>query len=161
MKDPHLAKQARLVPTYRAARFALLYSLLFPGLGQVYLGERAKGWTLVCMGVGAVVSIVMSPGLIARLLLGGIYLAVMVPAALDAFRTACGKPRTFPGESVPYVITMLIVIGPFAVPLLWQSGRFSRTVKVLWTIVVVLIAFVAMVFTAFAASFFEQFMGPA
>jgi TM2 domain-containing membrane protein YozV len=139
-------------------RIALLVSVLFPGLGQIYLGERAKGWTLLCMAGGVWVSLVINHSLIACLFMGVIYVAVMIPAALDAFQTASGKPRTFAGDTVPYVIVMLLLVGPFAIPLLWQSRKFSIRAKVLWTIGVIVIALLAIAVTTFAASLLEQIL---
>ena len=141
MKDPYLA---------------LFYSVIIPGLGQLYLGERAKGWTFLCMGVGVVVSLIFSHTAIAFFLMGGIYLAVMIPAALDAFQTASGRPRTWAADTVPYVIVMLLMVGPFAIPLLWQSAKFSKMAKILWTIAVILIALSAIAVMTFAASFLDQ-----
>ena len=139
-------------------RLALFYSVVVPGLGQLYLGERAKGWTLLCMGAGVVVSLIVSHTAITWFLMGGIYLAVMIPAALDAFQTASGRPRTFTADTVPYVIVMLLMVGPFAIPLLWQSRKFSTPVKIVWTIVVILIALLAIAAMTFVASFLDQFM---
>ena len=137
---------------------SFLYSLLLPGAGQLYLGERAKGWTLVCMDAGVVVSLIFSHTWVTWFLMGGIYLAVMIPATLDAFQTASGRPRTFSGDSIPYVIVMLLMVGPFAVPLLWQSAKFSKTAKILWTVTVILIAFLAIATLTLSASFLDQFM---
>ena len=137
---------------------ALFYSVVVPGLGQLYLGERAKGWTLLCMDAGVVVSLIISHTWFACFLMGGIYLAVMIPAASDAFRTASGRPRTFAADTVPYVIVMLLMVGPFAIPLLWQSTKFSKTAKIAWTVGIILLAFLAIVGVTFAASFLEQLM---
>ncbi|MFH1208841.1 MAG: hypothetical protein V1673_04715 [Candidatus Omnitrophota bacterium] len=139
-------------------RLALLYSVIAPGLGQIYLGERAKGWTLLCMGAGVVVSLIVSHTAVSCFLMGGIYLAVMIPAALDAFRTASGRPRTFAGDTIPYVIVMLLMVGPFAIPLLWQSRKFSPLAKTVWTIVVIGIALLSIAAMTFAASFLERLM---
>jgi len=100
---------------------AFFYSLAVPGIGQLYLGERAKGWALLSMTGGIVVSLVVSHTLIAWIMMGGIYLAVMIPSAVDAFQTASGRPRMFNGDSKPYVIVMLLMVGPFAIPLLWPK----------------------------------------
>ena len=139
-------------------RLALFYSVVFPGLGQLYLGERAKGGTLLCMGAGVVVSLIISHTVIAWFLMGGIYLAVMIPAALDAFQTASGRPRSFVSDTVPYVLLMLAMVGPFAIPLLWQSAKFSKTAKILWTVAVILVALLAIATMTFVASFLEQLM---
>lgn len=140
---------------------ALIGSVLVPGAGQLYLGERAKGWTLVCMDIGVAVSLIVSHTWVAWLLMGGIYLAIMIPAALDAFQTASGRPRTFVGDAVPYVIVMLLLVGPFAIPLLWQSAKFSKMAKILWTAVVILIAFLAIAVMTVLASSMEAFMARA
>ncbi len=135
---------------------AFLYSLLAPGVGQLYLGERAKGWTLLCMAAGVWISLAISRTPLSWLLLGLIYLAVMIPAASDAFQTASGKPRAFASNSVFYVIAMLLLIGPFAVPLLWQSPKFSKTAKIAWTIAVILIVFLAIAVLMLTASSLDQ-----
>jgi hypothetical protein len=140
-------------------RFAAFYSAVLPGLGQLYLGEKAKGWTLLCMTAGVVVSLIISHTLLNGILMGGIYLAIMIPAATDAFQTASGKPRTFSGDAVPYVIVMLLMVGPFAIPLLWQSPKFSRRGKILWTLGVVLIALLGILFLTFLGSIFESVLG--
>ena len=137
---------------------ACLFSILVPGLGQLYLGEKAKGWTLLSMTAGVAVSLIFSHTLVAWILMAGIYLAVMIPAALDAFQTTAGRPRTFSGDTVPYVIVMLLMVGPFALPLLWQSPKFSKTAKIVWTLIVVLIALLAIVTLMFTASFLNSFM---
>ena len=143
MKNPYLAS---------------IYSVLVPGLGQLYLGERAKGWMLVCMAIGVIVGLIISHTPISCFLMGGIYLAVMIPAASDAFRTASGRPRVFMADTVPYVIVMLLMVGPFAVPLLWQSTKFSKMAKILWTVAVILIAFLAIAMLTLSASFLDQIM---
>ncbi len=135
-----------------------IYSLIAPGLGQLYLGESAKGWTFLSMTGGIVVSLIVSHTMIAWILMGGIYLAIMIPAALDAFQTASGRPRVFAGDSRAYAIGMLLLVGPFALPLLWQSGRFSKIAKIAWTLVVILIALLGIVVLAFSASFLDPFM---
>jgi TM2 domain-containing membrane protein YozV len=139
-------------------RLALFYSVIVPGLGQIYLGEHAKGWTLLCMGAGVVVSLIVSHTAVACFLMGGIYLAVMIPAALDAFQTASGRPRTFAGDTIPYVIVMLLVVGPFAIPLLWQSRRFSPLAKTVWTVAVIGIAFLSIAAMTLVAPFLERLM---
>jgi hypothetical protein len=170
----------------KSPRLALLYTLLLPGAGQLYLGERAKGWTLLSIAVGVAVSLIVSHTATACWLMGGIYLAVMAPAAWDVFQTASGRSRTFgvpipinfreseigavqfaihdkkvktwTADTVPYVIVMLLAVGPFAVPLLWQSAKFSKTAKILWTVAIILIALLAIAFMTFSAPFLEQLM---
>lgn len=110
------------------------------------------------MDAGVALSLIFSHTGIAFFLVGGIYLAIMVPAAVDAFQTASGRPRMFKGDAVPYVILMLLMVGPFAIPLLWQSVKFSKFAKIFWTAAVVLIAFLAIAVLMFSASFLDQIM---
>lgn len=138
---------------------AFFYSLFLPGLGQIYLREYAKGWVLLCMTGGVVVSLIINHSWFSWLLLGGVYLAIMIPAALDAFQSASGRPRLFAGDSVPYVIIMLLTVGPFAIPLLWQSKKFSRGKKIGWTIFVILVALLVIGVMSLMASLMETLMG--
>lgn len=72
-----------------------------------------------------------------------IYLFIWIPATVDAYQRASGTPTTLlSGERAWYVILMLLTVGPMALPLLWQSPRFSKTAKIIWTIAIVLIALV-------------------
>ena len=73
-------------------------------------------------------------------LLGAIYLFVWIPAIIDAAQHASGAARPLlSGENAWYVIVMLLTIGPGAMPLLWQSRRFSRLAKILWSTAIMLI----------------------
>ena len=47
------------------------------------------------------------------------------------------------GEKLWYVVMMLLAVGPLALPLLWQSGHFSRATKLAWTVAVIIIALLA------------------
>jgi len=119
---------------------AALLSFLLPGLGQLYVGENAHGIALLCIVAGIVVNAALSRSVLALVLMLLVYLAVVIPSIVDAWRVAGGRTRAFGGESVAYVVVMLLVAGPFALPLLWRSGRFSRAAKLIWTAVVVIIA---------------------
>lgn len=137
---------------------ACLYSILVPGLGQIYLEDYAKGLTLVCMAAGILISLLFSHSGFVWILMGVVYLSVLFPAAVDAYQTASGKPRVFTGDSVPYVIIMLLAVGPFAIPLLWQSSKLSKKAKVIWTVLVILMALVAIAGTTFLASELDALM---
>lgn len=119
---------------------AALLSLLLPGLGQLANRQRAKGVALLCMSTGIWLSFIISRSMVSAVLLGLIYLVVLVPAVHDAFRTAKGLPSPFTGERAWYVIWMLLIVGPFALPLLWQSRQFSTRAKWVWTAVVMFVA---------------------
>lgn len=137
---------------------ACLYSVVIPGLGQIYLEDYAKGLTLLCMDAGILVSVLFSHSWFVWGLMGVVYLTIVFPAATDAFQTAAGNPRTFNGDSVPYVLLMLFMVGPFAIPLLWQSSKFSKKAKIIWTALVILVALIAIAVTTFLASKIEAFV---
>ena len=137
------------MPT-RAPWIAAALSLLLPGLGQLYNGERPKGIALLCMTLGVAYGLFMSVlgpassrSLVTAVLLAIVYLLVWPPAVMDAYRYAAGNPSPLlAGEKTWYVILMLLTVGPMALPLLWQSPRFSRGGKIGWTIAVILIVLV-------------------
>ena len=129
--------------TPRSSVVAALLSLLLPGLGQLYNGDRAKGIAMLCMALGIGVTVAVSHSVWSAILMGVLYIAVLIPASQDAYRVARGSAPSFAGERMWYVVWMLLCVGPFALPLLWQSRRFSTCGKVLWTIAVILIALVS------------------
>ena len=122
-------------PTNRFA--ALLLSALIPGLGQIYNREIKKG--LILFGSS------LSLGLLSywlggfnRFAMALALLLLWVSAAVDAYQSAqtSGRGADFYYRKT-YVVTMLLLVGPLALPLLWQSPNFSRTGRWLWTITVV------------------------
>lgn len=149
---------------------ASLLSVLLPGLGQLYLNEKPKGISILCITLGAPVSMALMTLLtdhsLAKFFSGGtllflglIYLFLMIPSATEAFQSASGKARTFKGDSVPYILVMLFIFaGPFAIPLLWQSGKFPKGIKIGLTILVILIALIAILFLFIFAPFINQFL---
>jgi hypothetical protein len=76
-----------------------------------------------------------------RLSVGFALLVVWVSAVVDAYKTA----QTF-GHSQDwyyrksYVIPMLLLVGPLALPLLWRSSYFSRGAQWGWTGLVTTVA---------------------
>lgn len=143
MKNPHLA---------------FFYSILVPGLGQIYLADYGKGWTFLCMDAGILVSLWFNHSWLSYVLMGVVYLTIAIPAGLDAFQNASGRPRVFSGNSVAYIILMLLVVGPFAIPLLWQSSKFSKRAKIGWTVFVILIALLMIATLNFLALLQETLM---
>jgi len=134
------------MPT-RSPFAAAICSFLLPGAGQLYNGERPKGVALLCMTAGIAYGLVMSTlgpaafrSVVTTVLLAAVYLFVWPPAVVDAYQHAAGKSSALlSGEKAWYVILMLLTVGPMAVPLLWQSPRFSRGGKIGWTVAVILI----------------------
>jgi hypothetical protein len=117
--------------------YAMLFSVLLPGLGQVYNQERKKGWVIVgCCAVLAVGTYWLSGfnAVTAALAL----LLIWLSAIVDAYKVAksAGQVAEF-YYAKPYVVAMLLLVGPLALPLLWQSPNFSNTTRWTWTMIVV------------------------
>ncbi len=142
----------------RSPVVALVLSAVAPGTGQLYNGERAKGLAMLAMTVGIAVSCVAFRSPATLVFMGLTYLAVLIPAALDAYRVASGGASRFSGGAPWYVIGMLLAVGPFALPLLWTSPRFSRTAKIVWTLVVILVALVCIVTIAAVGPVIDQLL---
>ena len=116
---------------------AFLLSLIFPGLGHLYVGSRFSALAYGLMSVGIGIGYYSSRSYLSRLAVLFIVPFVIFPAARDAANIARGKKKAVTGEeSWIYVVWMLCCVGPFAIPLLWQNKKFSVPVKVVWTVIV-------------------------
>ena len=118
---------------------AILLSLI-PGLGHLYVGERKKSTGFLIVSTGIILTFIFSKSIIMRLLMLGIYLASMGPSALEVYQMARYGRNTFDTRAKGYVIFLLLTTGFTALPLLWQSDRFSRGGKIAWTIAVPVLA---------------------
>jgi hypothetical protein len=134
----------------RSPYIAAGLSLVAPGAGQIYSGDRPKGVALLCItaGLWTIAILTMAGPAAARSaltmpLLVIVYLFVLVPAVLDAYRAGEGQTAAIAGEERWYVVMMLLAVGPLALPLLWQSRRFSRATKLTWTVAVIIIVLLA------------------
>ena len=134
----------------RSPYIAAGLSLIAPGAGQIYSGDRPKGVALLCITAGLWASAILTMAgaaaagsVLTMLLLVVVYLFVLIPAVLDAYRAGEGQTAVITGEKLWYVVMMLLAVGPLALPLLWQSGRFSRATKLAWTVAVIIIALLA------------------
>lgn len=116
---------------------ALLLSVILPGLGQIFNREIKKG--LVIFGSG------LSLGLLSYWLVGFNKIAaalalllLWISAAIDAYKIAkiAGQAAEFYYRK-SYVVAMLLLVGPLALPLLWQSPNFSPVARWTWTVIVV------------------------
>ena len=121
-------------------RIALLCSVLLPGLGQIYNRESTKGLVIFACAVtlGVVGSWFSGFNRFAMLLA---LLLLWVSAASDAYQMAktAGRPAEFYYRKT-FVVAMLLLVGPLALPLVWQNRNFSRTARWLWTILVISVA---------------------
>jgi len=119
------------------ALLALLLSMLLPGLGQIYNHERNKGWVILgCCAVLGIATYWLSGfnAFTAALAL----LLLWTSAIVDAYKvaTSAGQAAEF-YYAKSYVVAMLMLVGPLALPLLWRSPNFSSTARWVWTVIVV------------------------
>ena len=150
----------------RSPYSAVLLSFVLPGMGQLYNGEHAKGIALLCIDLGIAFGMIMATigptsfrSLLTVIVLGIAYIFVWVPAMIDAFQRAAGKPQPLlSGGKIWYVLVMLLAVGPMALPLLWQSARFSKNAKIIWTIFVILIAILSILFLVFIGPSVERLL---
>jgi len=117
---------------------ALIFSLVLPGLGQAYNREVVKGIIIACACLALAAGSVWLSG-IWQLSAVLALLVLWVSAILDGYKTAkiLGQPLDW-YYRVPYVVTMLLLVGPLAFPLLWRSPYFSRRARWIWAVVVIL-----------------------
>ena len=116
---------------------ALFLSALLPGLGQIYNRETTKGVVIFgsALSLGILGYWFSGFNQIAMLLA---LLLLWVSAAVDAYKIAQATGRGaefYYGKT--FVVAMLLLVGPLALPLLWQSSNFSPTARWLWTALVV------------------------
>jgi hypothetical protein len=124
------------MPDRRSPFTALLLSTILPGAGQLYNREAKKGWLIIgsCLGLGLL--IYKLPGF-NRISLALALLLLWISAIVDAYKVAraSGWAADFYYRR-PYVVAMLLLIGPLALPLLWQSPNFSRAARWTWSVIV-------------------------
>jgi TM2 domain-containing membrane protein YozV len=116
---------------------ALLLSIIVPGVGQLYNREVKKGWVILgsCLSLGALTY--WFAGL-NKITVALALLLLWLSAIVDAYKVAktSGEVAEFYYRK-PYVVAMLLLVGPLALPLLWQSPNFSATSRWIWAVIVV------------------------
>src|SRR4029077_6155484 len=119
---------------------ALALSAIIPGAGQIYNQEIKKGLVIFgsCLSLGLLTYWISGLNKISTALA---LTLVWISAMTDAYKVAktSGEPSNFFYRSI-YVVAMLLLVGPLALPLLWQSPNFSLTARWTWTVIVVLAA---------------------
>ena len=115
---------------------AAVFSLVLPGIGQFYNRQQTKG--LVLLGsCAALLALTAWLSGLSRITVALALAVVWISAATDAYMTAKmgGRPLDWYYRK-PYVVAMLLLIGPVALPLLWRSPHFARPGKWGWTALV-------------------------
>lgn len=115
-----------------------------PGLGQLYNREDAKAAAILFSTFGIWGGLVWttagpdaSRSWLSAVALLLAYPFLLLPAVLDAYRRASGISEASASDAGRWqVVIMLLIIGPLAVPQLWQCQGFSRRAKILWTWIV-------------------------
>jgi hypothetical protein len=124
-----------------------------PGLGQLYNREDAKAAALLCSTFGIWAGLVWttvgpdaSRSWLSAVALLLAYPFLLLPAVLDAHRRASGIiPETSSSRASRWhVVIMLLVIGPLAIPQLWQSQEFSRSARILWTCIIGVVSLIVL-----------------
>lgn len=139
---------------------AFFLSVLFPGLGHLYVGNRLAGLIYGAMGAGVAFSFFSSDSALAKASVLMILPFIIIPAGRDAFDTAAGKKKPVTGEEGKvYVIWMLCCVGPFALPLLWQNKKFSFAVKAVWTVIVISIVVFFLLFVSLIGKASHDLLG--
>src|SRR4249920_3786259 len=115
---------------------AAVFSAILPGLGQIYNNERKKGWVIVgcCLVLSLAIYWFSDLNAITFALA---LLLIWLSAIVDAYKVAktAGQTAEF-YYAKSYVVAMLLLVGPLALPLLWQSPNFSNPARWVWTVIV-------------------------
>lgn len=125
------------MPAPKNPVIAAVLSAIVPGSGQIYSQEVKKGLVIFgsCLSLGLLSYWISGLNKISTLLA---LLLLWISAVADAYKAAktSGQAADFYYRR-PYVVAMLLLVGPLALPLLWQSPNFSRTARWTWTLIVV------------------------
>ena len=110
-----------------------LLSVILPGLGQLYLGKRANGLSLIAASLGMGIVLLFDPSWFTGIFIALGYLSLIYHATRDAYH---GTKNT---ESIQYILGLAAVCGPFCLPLLWQNGQIHTRGKIIWTVVILIL----------------------
>jgi len=117
-----------------------------PGAGQWYNRQGTKA--LVLLGsCAALLGLTAWLTGLSRVTAALALLVVWTSAVIDAYHTAQRGGRSMDWYyRKPYVVAMLLLLGPVALPLLWRSPHFSSPARWVWTALVlgVVLLFIAM-----------------
>lgn len=63
-------------------------------------------------------------------------------------RETASRPTPWHQEPLVILVLAFTLLGPFAIPMVWQTPKFSKGIKVVLTVVLVVLTLAAMVLTA-------------
>jgi len=124
----------------KSVLLTVIFSLL-PGLSQIYLGDKKKGFFLLLIDAGIIFTLITSKSYLMRILMAGIFLVTFLPSAVESYQIAKYGERKIDTSSRWYVTILLLCTGFTALPLLWSSEKFSKKAKINWTVAVPILAF--------------------
>ncbi|MCA9396693.1 MAG: hypothetical protein KC649_05940 [Candidatus Omnitrophica bacterium] len=124
---------------------AMVFSLV-PGAAQIYLGRPKKGVGLLFIFAGICWVWIFSDSYLARLISIFLYGSVTIVPMIETYQILRYGKNTLDSDAAWYVVFLLISNGFAALPMLWQSRRFSRASKTAWTVAVPVLAFLYIAF---------------
>jgi len=108
---------------------------LLPGLGHWYAGKPRRAVAMLLVDVALVSGLLFSPWFIIKVFMVFLYVMSIVPAALESYGLVAGQAQAEKmSHSKLYVGVMVYFTGFWAMPLLWQTPAYSKTGKIIWTI---------------------------
>ncbi len=107
-----------------------------PGLSLLYLGKVRKSVPILVIDLGIAAGFLFSGSYLLRLLLFNVYLVTFWVPCMESYQLVkYGVIRT-DARTRWYVVVLLLTTGFNAIPLLWQSDKFTKKGKIAWTIAV-------------------------
>ncbi|MCF7916731.1 MAG: hypothetical protein K9L61_03045 [Candidatus Omnitrophica bacterium] len=113
---------------------------LMPGLSHLYLGQIKKALVLFVIDLGLGLILVFSQSYLMKLIMINIYLFTFIPACIETYSYSKGNKSRISTDSRWYVTILLITTGFNALPLLWQSNKLTKRYKIIWTVLVPILA---------------------
>ncbi|MBD3379858.1 MAG: hypothetical protein GF408_05280 [Candidatus Omnitrophica bacterium] len=121
---------------------------LVPGLSLLYIGRWKKTIALFVIDAGIILTLVLSSSYLAKLIALNIYFFTALAPLIESYQVARYGRNTIDSDSRWYVAVLLLTTGFNALPLLWQSGAFSRRAKIAWSVAVPVLAGLFVLFLA-------------
>ncbi|MFA5038330.1 MAG: hypothetical protein WC732_01470 [Candidatus Omnitrophota bacterium] len=137
---------------------AVLALSFVPGLPHLYLKKYKKAVSLLFISAGIVLTLLLSNSYVSGVLMFIIYAVTAIPSGVEAYQLCRYGRQTLDISSRWYVLLLLWWTGFSAVPLLWQSNRFSRFSKVVLTFLVAVMAVLFFSFLVYYWKFLEDFL---